>query len=82
MSGKRKLLFAFLALIPLLVGGYFLFRERPVEVTVFMVKRGDVEATVTATTTGTAKARAISKISSQYPGRIERIHKREGRSHP
>ena len=78
MSGKRKLFFAFLAVIPLLAGGYFLFRERPVEVTVFAVKRGDVEATVTATTTGTVKARAISKVSSQYPGKIERIHKREG----
>lgn len=78
MNRKRKLSLLVLFIILLIAGGYFLFREKHVEVTVFKVAKGDVEATVTATTTGTVKARAISKISSQYPGRIERILKREG----
>ncbi len=78
MSKKRKLSFLLLTVTLLSIGFYLLFREKPVDVTVFKVKRGDVEATVTATTTGTVKARAISKISSQYSGRIERILKREG----
>lgn len=78
MSKKRKVLSISVISILIIVGAYFLFREKPVEVTVFKVKRGDVEATVTATTTGTVKARAISKISSQHSGRIERILKREG----
>lgn len=78
MSGKTKLLILII-LIPLIfMGGYFFFREKPIEVTVFKVRKGDVEATVTATTTGTVKSRAISKISSQYSGRIKHILKREG----
>lgn len=78
MSRKRKILLVLLIVIPLLIGLYFLFREGPAGVSVFTVKRGDVEATVTATTTGTVMAKAISEISSQYAGRIERILKREG----
>ena len=78
MSGKRKLLFAFIAVISIFAIGYFIFREKPVEVSVFKVRKGDVESTVTATTTGTVKARASSKLSSQYTGRIAKIFKREG----
>lgn len=78
MSRKRKLLFASLAIITVFTVVYLLFRERPTEVSVFKVRRGDVEATVTATAAGTVKARATSKISSQYAGKIKRILKREG----
>lgn len=78
MSTKRTLLLILMALISLFAVGYMLFRAKPLDVTVFRVKKGDVEATVTATTTGTVKARAISKISSQSTGRIAKIFKREG----
>jgi multidrug efflux pump subunit AcrA (membrane-fusion protein) len=78
MHLRRKFLISLTMVLTLSIGSYLLFREGPVEVTVFRVKRGDVESTVTATTTGTAKARASSKISSQYTGRIAKIYKREG----
>lgn len=78
MSYKRKIFIISLIFISIFVIGYLIFREKPVEVSVFKVRRGDVESTVTATTTGTVKARASSKLSSQYTGRIAKIFKREG----
>lgn len=78
MTGKRKLFFLFTAGILIVVGGYLLVREKPVDVSIFKVRKGDVESTVTATTTGTVNARTRSKISSQYTGRITKIYKREG----
>lgn len=78
MSSKRKILIIPLILIPVFATTYLLLREKPIEVSVFKVKKGDVEATITATTTGTVKAKAVSKISSQYMGKIARILRREG----
>ena len=74
----KKTLLIILPVFIILAGFYFLFRVKPVDVTVFRVKKGEVESTVTATTTGTVQARALSKISSQYTGRIKRILKRDG----
>lgn len=74
----KKALLIILPVFIILAGFYFLFRVKPVDVTVFRVKKGEVESTVTATTTGTVQARALSKISSQYTGRIKRILKRDG----
>lgn len=74
----KKALLIILPVFIILAGFYFLFRVKPVDVTVFRVKKGEVESTVTATTTGTVQARALSKISSQYAGRIKRILKRDG----
>lgn len=74
----KKILFIVLPVLIIATGLYFLLRVKPVDVTVFRVKKGDVESTVTATTTGTVKARAQSKISSQSKGRISKIFKREG----
>lgn len=78
MSKTIKLFLILLIVILLIAGIYSIFSAKPVEVSVFKVRRGDVEATVTATTTGTVKARSLSKISSQYTGRIRRILKRDG----
>ena len=75
----KKILFIILPVFIILTGFYFLFRVKPVDVKVFRVKKGEVESTVTATTTGTVQARALSKISSQYTGRIKRILKRDGK---
>ncbi|MEK7713583.1 MAG: efflux RND transporter periplasmic adaptor subunit [Deltaproteobacteria bacterium] len=74
----KKAILIILPVFIILAGFYFLFRVKPVDVTVFRVKKGEVESTVTATTTGTVQARALSKISSQYTGRIKRILKRDG----
>ena len=74
----KKTLLIILPVFIILAGFYFLFRVKPVDVTVFRVKKGEVESTVTATTTGTVQARALSKISSHYTGRIKRILKRDG----
>ncbi|MBF8251642.1 MAG: secretion protein HlyD, partial [Deltaproteobacteria bacterium] len=74
----KKILLIILPVFIILAGFYFLFRVKPVDVTVFRVKKGEVESTVTATTTGTVQARALSKISSQHTGRIKRILKRDG----
>ena len=74
----KKTLLIILPVFSILAGFYFLFRVKPVDVTVFRVKKGEVESTVTATTTGTVQARALSKISSHYTGRIKRILKRDG----
>lgn len=75
---KKTLLIILSISILILVGFYSIFKTKPIDVTVFKVKKGEVESTVTATTTGTVKARAQSKISSQSTGRISKIFKREG----
>ena len=74
----KKILLIILPVFIILAGFYFLFRVKPVDVKVFRINKGEVESTVTATTTGTVQARALSKISSQYTGRIKRILKRDG----
>ena len=73
----------FLIIIPLLlVGGFFayryLYREKPVRVSVKDAEIGIVEATVTNTRAGSVKARRRAKLAPAVGGRIAVLNVRKG----
>lgn len=59
-------------------GGYFLFRETPLDVTVEPVRRGVVEQTVAAITSGTVMPPRRAMVAAAMLGVISRVHVQEG----
>src|SRR6185295_15448300 len=54
------------------------FKPKPIEVTVAVVGRGQVEASVTNSRAGTVKARRRAQISPEVGGRVVAVPFREG----
>lgn len=61
-----------------LVLRFTLFRQEPVDVTVFRVAKGTVEETVTNSKAGTVKTRKRAMLSPEIGGRVVEIAVREG----
>ena len=59
-------------------GGYFLLRETPLDVTVDPVRRGVVEQTVAAITSGTVMPPRRAMVAAATLGVISRVHVQEG----
>lgn len=59
--------------------GYFYFYEEPIEVTTMIVRRGHVEQTVAAISSGTVMAKADSMIASGLMGIVVDVPAEEGR---
>ncbi|MBI5367734.1 MAG: efflux RND transporter periplasmic adaptor subunit [Planctomycetes bacterium] len=75
---KKALLVLFL-LAALGTGAKLLFfRTKPLLVKTTPVRKGPVEENVNGTSAGTVKPRKEVKVNAELPGRIDRIHHREG----
>jgi HlyD family secretion protein len=57
---------------------YYFSHDKPINVDIFVVKRGRVEKRISSTTTGIVKSKLEATISSQSQGRIERLYFDEG----
>ena len=76
----KRIVFVLIAL--LLVGGFFayrfIYREKPIKVSVKDAEIGVVEATVTNTRAGSVKARWRAKLAPAVGGRIATLNVRKG----
>lgn len=74
----RRLVFVALVIAAVVGIRYALFRPKAVDVTVFTVRRGRVEESVTNSKAGTVKVRQRAKLSPAIGGRVIYLGAREG----
>ncbi len=75
----KKTLILLVVIVAAAVGAkVYVFRQKPIPLEVCVVRRGDVQATVSGTSAGTVRATMEAKVAPEMSGVVTRIHHREG----